>query len=150
MEVNGLERIKHANVFNYTEDQLAEKKLALHNLSIIYPDVNKYYAELVYDMCMNTSQEEIDILKEKCLETFKYKERYSTLQEELDLVTTHTAVQCTANTNGITVFSTHTHTKRQEEEGGQSKRGACGLAKNQFFRVIRTLSTLLYKINFRD
>jgi hypothetical protein len=26
----------------------------------------------------------------------------STLQEELDLVTTHTAVQCTANTNGIT------------------------------------------------
>jgi hypothetical protein len=49
MEVNGLERIKHTNVFNYTDDQLAEKKLALHNLSIIYPDVNKYYAELVYD-----------------------------------------------------------------------------------------------------
>lgn len=89
MEVNGLERTKHANVFNYTEDQLAEKKLALHNLSIIYPDVNKYYAELVYDMCINTSQEEIDILKEKCLETFKYKERYSTLQKELDLVKPH-------------------------------------------------------------
>ena len=41
MEVNGLERTKHANVFNYTEDQLAEKKLALHNLSIIYI-INNY------------------------------------------------------------------------------------------------------------
>jgi hypothetical protein len=38
---------------------------------------------------MNTSQEEIDILKEKCLQPFKYKERYSTLQEELDLVQPH-------------------------------------------------------------
>jgi hypothetical protein len=38
----------------------------------------------------------------------------STLQEELDLVTTlHTAVQCTANTNGITVFSTHTQRDRR-------------------------------------
>ena len=58
MEVNGLERAKHANVFNYTDDELADKKLALHNMKIIYPDVNPYYAELVYDMCKNNSQED--------------------------------------------------------------------------------------------
>ena len=89
MEVNGLERAKHANVFNYTDDELADKKLALHNMKIIYPDVNPYYAELVYDMCKNNSQEDIEKLKKKCLEPFKYKERYSTLQEELDLVKAH-------------------------------------------------------------
>ena len=101
MEVNGLERAKHANVFNYTDDELAEKKLALHNMKIIYPDVNPYYAELVYDMCKNNSQEDIDKLKEKCLDPFKYKERYSTLQEELDLVKPHEPITITSEIENI-------------------------------------------------
>ena len=84
MEVEGLERTKTVNHFNYTDDQLAEKELCLKQLAIIYPNVNRYYAELVYDMCKNTSDEQMEILKKKALEPFKYKDRYKTLQEELD------------------------------------------------------------------
>ena len=84
MEVEGLERTKVINHFNYTDDQLAEKELCLKQLAIIYPNVNKYYAELVYDLCKNTSDEQMEILKQKALEPFKYKDRYKTLQEELD------------------------------------------------------------------
>ncbi len=31
----------------------------------IYPDVNPYYAEIIYDLCKNSSQEEIDKMKER-------------------------------------------------------------------------------------
>ena len=87
LEVEGMERHKQENPFNYTDDQLAEKKLALHNMKIIYPDVNPFYAEMVYDMCKNTDEAKIELLKQKILnEPFKYKDRYKTLQEELDLV----------------------------------------------------------------
>lgn len=84
MEVEGLERTKVINYFNYTDDQLAEKELCLKQLAILYPNVNRYYAELAYDMCKNTSEEQMEILKKKALEPFKYKDRYKTLQEELD------------------------------------------------------------------
>lgn len=84
MEVEGLERIKQINHFNYTDEQLAEKELCLKQLAIIYPNVNRYYAELVYDMCKNTSDEQMEVLKKKALEPFKYKDRYKILQEELD------------------------------------------------------------------
>ena len=91
MEVEGLERKKQDNPYNYTEDQLAEKKLALHNMKIIYPDVNEFYAEVIYDMCKNTDEAKIELLKQKILnEPFKYKERYKTLQEELDLIVNDT------------------------------------------------------------
>lgn len=87
MEVEGLERHKQENPFNYSDDQLAEKKLALHNMKIIYPDVNPFYAEMVYDMCKNTDENKIELLKQKILnDPFKYADRYKTLQEELDLV----------------------------------------------------------------
>ena len=87
MEVEGLERHKQENPFNYSDDQLAEKKLALHNMKIIYPDVNPFYAEIVYDMCKNTDENKIELLKQKILnDPFKYADRYKTLQEELDLV----------------------------------------------------------------
>ena len=59
--------------FNYTDDQLLNKQLALKTLKEIYPDVSTYYAELVYDLCSNSSQEEIDKIKEKVEnEPFKY------------------------------------------------------------------------------
>ena len=87
LEVEGIERHKQENPFNYTDDQLAEKKLALHNMKIIYPDVNPFYAEMVYDMVKNTDEAKIELLKQKILnEPFKYTDRYKTLQEELDLV----------------------------------------------------------------
>ena len=76
MEVEGLERKKHENPFNYTDDQLLEKQLALKTMKELYPDVPTYYAELVYDMCLNSSQEEIDKIKEKVETTpFKYAKK---------------------------------------------------------------------------
>ena len=72
MEIEGLERKKHENPFNYTEDQLLEKKLALKTIRELYPDVSPYYSELVYDLCLNSSQEEIDKIKEK-VDTVPFK-----------------------------------------------------------------------------
>jgi len=76
MEVAGLERKQHENPFNYTDDQLMEKQLALKTMKELYPDVPTYYAELVYDMCKNKTQEEIDKIKEKVeKEPFKYAKK---------------------------------------------------------------------------
>ncbi len=76
MEIPGFERKKHENPFDYTEDQLLEKKLALKTIRELYPDVSPYYSELVYDLCKNSTQEEIDIIKKKVEnEPFKYAKK---------------------------------------------------------------------------
>lgn len=73
MEVPGFERKKHENPYEYTDDQLIEKQLALKTMKELYPDTPTYYAELVYDLCKNSTQEEIDKIKEKVEnEPFKY------------------------------------------------------------------------------
>lgn len=76
MEIEGFERKKHENPYNYTDDQLLEKKLALKTIRELYPDVSPYYSELVYDLCKNSTQEEIDKIKEKVEnEPFKYAKK---------------------------------------------------------------------------
>jgi hypothetical protein len=76
MEVPGFERKKHENPYDYTDDQLIEKQLALKTMRELWPDTPTYYAELVYDMCKNKTQEEIDIIKEKVEnEPFKYAKK---------------------------------------------------------------------------
>ena len=76
MEVPGFERKKHDNPYAHTDDQLMEKQLALKTMKELWPDVPTYYAELVYDMCLNKSQEEIDKIKEKVeKEPFKYAKK---------------------------------------------------------------------------
>jgi hypothetical protein len=65
LEVPGLERKKHENPFNYTDDELQEKQLALKTMKDLYPDVSPFYAEIVYDLCKNNTQEYINDLKEK-------------------------------------------------------------------------------------
>ena len=72
MEVPGFERKQHENFYNYTDDQLAEKQLALKTMKSLWPDVPTYYAELVYDLTKNSTQEEIDKIKEK-IETIPFK-----------------------------------------------------------------------------
>ncbi len=73
MEIEGYDRKKHENHFNYTDDQLQEKRLALKTMKELYPDVSSYYAEIVYDMCKNSSEEEIEkIMKKVENEPFKY------------------------------------------------------------------------------
>jgi hypothetical protein len=47
LEVEGLERKQHENPFNYTDDQLQEKQLALKTMKDLYPDVPPFYAEIV-------------------------------------------------------------------------------------------------------
>jgi precorrin isomerase len=85
MDVKGLPRHKHDNPFNYTDDELAEKALALEKMKTIYKDVPMYYAEMVYDMCKNNDQSTIDIIKQK-IENTPFKYDYSNLQEELNKV----------------------------------------------------------------
>ena len=85
MDVKGLPRHKHDNPFNYTDDQLAEKALALEKMKVIYKDVPMYYAEMVYDMCKNNDQSTIDEIKQK-IENTPFKYDYSNLQEELNKV----------------------------------------------------------------
>ena len=85
MDISGIPRHKAENHFNYTEDDLAEKKLAMEKLKIIYPTVPEYYAEMVYDMCKNTDATKIEEMKQR-VETNPFKYDYSNLQAELDAV----------------------------------------------------------------
>ena len=47
LQGSGISRKEPENHFNYTEDQLAEKKLALKNMCELWPDVSPLYAEWV-------------------------------------------------------------------------------------------------------
>ena len=74
LAVPDLERKQHPNYFNYTEDELAEKEVALKEMARLWPDVSTYYAELIYDMCKNKSPEELEEIKKSVLEKpSKYK-----------------------------------------------------------------------------
>ena len=64
MDIKEFPRAEPANFYKYNEDQLAEKKLAIEKLKIIYPTVPTYYAELVYDLCKNTDQSKIEEIKQ--------------------------------------------------------------------------------------
>ncbi len=85
MDISGIPKHKAENHFNYTEDDLADKALALEKMKIIYPTVPVYYAELVYDLCKNTDQAKIEEIKQK-IESTPFKYDYSNLQEELNKV----------------------------------------------------------------
>jgi anti-sigma28 factor (negative regulator of flagellin synthesis) len=85
MNVKDIPRHKTENPFNYTDDELAEKALALEKMKTIYKDVPLYYAELVYDLCKNTDQAKIEEIKQK-IENTPFKYDYSNLQEELNKV----------------------------------------------------------------
>ena len=81
LEVKDIPRHKEDNPFNYTDSQKDAKRLALKTMKELYPDVNDYYAELVYDMVMNKTQEEIDAIKEK-VETVPFKYADQVLENE--------------------------------------------------------------------
>jgi len=61
----GLERRQEDNPFNYTEDQLTEKKLALKMMKELWSDVPETYASWVYDLCKNTEEDKIKEMMEK-------------------------------------------------------------------------------------
>jgi hypothetical protein len=52
------------------DDQLAEKQLALKTMKSLWPDVRQRKRQLImlklwFDLCKNSTQEEIDKIKEK-------------------------------------------------------------------------------------
>ena len=65
LAVPGLHRKKHENPFKYSEAQLADKDLCLKKLREYYPTVPTFYAELVYDLCINTEQEKLEEIMKK-------------------------------------------------------------------------------------
>jgi hypothetical protein len=85
MDISGIPRYVAPNPYNYTDDQLADKALAMAKLKIIYPTVDAYYAEMAYDVCVNTKKEELDEIKKR-VETNPFKYNYANLQEELNKV----------------------------------------------------------------
>jgi len=85
MDISGIPKYKPENPFKYSEDDLAEKALAVEKMKIIYPTVPSYYAEMVYDLCKNTDQAKIEEIKQR-IETTPFKYDYSNLQEELNKV----------------------------------------------------------------
>ena len=85
MDISGIPKYKPENPFKYSEDDLAEKTLAVEKMKIIYPTVPSYYAEMVYDLCKNTDQAKIEEIKQR-IETTPFKYDYSNLQEELNKV----------------------------------------------------------------
>ena len=81
LEVKDIPRHEADDPFNYTDEQKDVKRLALKTMKELYPEVNEYYAELVYDMCVNKTQEEIDAIKEK-VETVPFKYADQVLEKE--------------------------------------------------------------------
>jgi len=64
---SGLTRKEPENHFKYTDDELTDKKIALMKMKELWPDVSTYYAELVYDLCKNTPEEEVKKIMERTL-----------------------------------------------------------------------------------
>jgi len=85
MDIKDIPRHKPENPYKYDEDALAEKKLALEKMKIIWPETPEYYAEMVYDLCKNTDATKIEEIKQR-VETTPFKYDYSNLQAELDAV----------------------------------------------------------------
>ena len=85
IDVSGIPHYEPPNPYNYTPDQLADKALAMAKMKIIYPTVDAYYAEMVYDMCVNTKAEELEEIKKR-VEKNPFKYDYSNLQADLDKV----------------------------------------------------------------
>ena len=67
LHVPDMPRKKSSNPFNYTEAQLQQKKIDMKMIKELYTDVNDYYAEMVYDMLKNTTEEEQEEMKQKVL-----------------------------------------------------------------------------------
>ncbi len=59
LAVEGIPRREQDNPFQYTEDQMAARKLAVKQAMELYPGVAQLHAEWAYDLCVNTPPEEL-------------------------------------------------------------------------------------------
>ena len=67
--VEGVPRHDAPNPFKYDEDALAQKAHWLRELAHMYPHVNALWREWVYDLCLNTPQQELDAMKARIATT---------------------------------------------------------------------------------
>ena len=65
LAVPGFERKKEDNPYGYTEDQIADRKIALKMMREMWPDVNPMHAEWVYDLCKNTPEDKLKLVMDK-------------------------------------------------------------------------------------
>ncbi len=63
--VPGIDRKESTNHFDYTDDQIAEKKMAIKTMTDLWPDVNATWAEWVYDLCKNTPEDKLKEIMER-------------------------------------------------------------------------------------
>ena len=61
--VEGVPRHEAPNPFKYDEDALAQKAHWLRELAKMYPNVNALWREWVYDLCVNTPPQELEVIK---------------------------------------------------------------------------------------
>jgi hypothetical protein len=76
-------RRKHENPLNLTQDQLDLKAEQIARLKLLYPDVDPYWADIICDICLTKTQEEIDAIKARI---GPFNRDYSNLQNELNKV----------------------------------------------------------------
>ena len=62
MEIEGFERKEESNPFQYTDDQLVERKLAVKSMIELWPGVCQLHAEWVYDLCKNGTPDELQTI----------------------------------------------------------------------------------------
>lgn len=68
---DSLPRRQEDNHYNYTDEQKDEKKLAMEQMVKLYPNVPPMYCDWVYDLCKNTSEEDMKKIKERIDESEK-------------------------------------------------------------------------------
>ena len=74
LSIQGLNRVKPDNPYNYTEEQLALKDQYMRQIKLLYPDVSQYWAEVALDLCLTKSEEELqEIMKRIDTEPSKRK-----------------------------------------------------------------------------
>lgn len=76
-------RRQHENPLNLTQEQLDLKNEEIARLKTLYPDVDPYWADIILDICLTKTQEEIDAIKAR---VGPFKRDYSNLQNELNKV----------------------------------------------------------------
>ena len=69
LNVPSLPRHISDDPFNYTDDELAERKLCLKMMRELWPDVNPVHVEWVYDLCKRTPEAEVKALMERVDQT---------------------------------------------------------------------------------
>ena len=61
----GLSRKEVDNPFNYNDDQMTEKRLAMKTMKELWSNVPELYASWAYDLCKNTPEDELKKIMEK-------------------------------------------------------------------------------------